>query len=158
MSDPKDITVLINAAVRGDMKAASQLLPIVYEELRVLASQRLAKERPGLTLQATALVHEAYLRLVGGGDDPKWSGRNHFYAAAAIAMRRILVERARAYAGPKRGGGMRREELGESAVMPIKSALQLFPHEFEQALAKLPTNGHGNGKVANAIPLGQVRR
>jgi RNA polymerase sigma factor (TIGR02999 family) len=90
----------------------------VYQELRVLAEQRLARERgggAGMTLQATALVHEAYLRLVKDAD-VKWNGRNHFFSAAAIAMRRILVERARAYAGPKRGGGRQRLPLDENQV------------------------------------------
>jgi RNA polymerase sigma factor (TIGR02999 family) len=112
------VTVLLNAAGQGDAAAASRLLPMVYEELRVLAQQRLAREPgggAGMTLQATALVHEAYLRLVKDSD-AQWSGRNHFFAAAAIAMRRILVERARAYAGPKRGGGRARTPLDEDAV------------------------------------------
>ena len=114
--DPKpsnptaDLTVLLNAAGEGDSKAASELLPVVYGELRRLASQRIAHEPAGLTLQPTALVHEAYLRLIKDAD-VRWNGRNHFFSAAAIAMRRILVERARAVAGPKRGGGRKRVDL-----------------------------------------------
>lgn len=105
-----NLTVLLNAAGEGDSRAASELLPVVYDELRRLASQRMAHEPAGLTLQATALVHEAYLRLIKDAD-VRWNGRNHFFAAAAIAMRRILVERARAVAGPKRGGGRKRIDL-----------------------------------------------
>lgn len=105
-----NLTVLLNAAGEGDSRAASELLPVVYDELRRLASQRMAHEPAGLTLQATALVHEAYLRLIKD-TDVRWNGRNHFFAAAAIAMRRILVERARAVAGPKRGGGRKRVDL-----------------------------------------------
>jgi RNA polymerase sigma factor (TIGR02999 family) len=114
----EELTLLLNRAGGGDPAAASALLPLVYQELRVLAEQRLARERAGgagMTLQATALVHEAYLRLVKDAD-VKWNGRNHFFSAAAIAMRRILVERARAYAGPKRGGGRQRLSLEEGQV------------------------------------------
>jgi RNA polymerase sigma factor (TIGR02999 family) len=89
-----DVTHILSAIERGDDQASERLLPLAYDELRKLAAQRLAHEKPGQTLQATALVHEAYLRLVGAGD-PGWSGRGHFFAAAAEAMRRILVEKAR---------------------------------------------------------------
>ena len=99
-----DVTHILSAIERGDPKAADQLLPLVYDELRRLAAQRLAHERPGQSLQATALVHEAYLRLVGS-QDPGWDGRGHFFAAAAEAMRRILVERARRKRRRKHGGG-----------------------------------------------------
>src|SRR5262249_51641942 len=93
-----DVTHILSAIEQGDPHAAQQLLPLVYEELRQLAAQRLAQEKPGQTLQATALVHEAYLRLVEGegrGSSPAWDSRGHFFAAAAEAMRRILVEKAR---------------------------------------------------------------
>ena len=90
-----EVTAILRAAARGDPYAAGQLLPLVYEELRRLAAQKLAHEVPGQTLQATALVHEAYLRLTGGENEQHWDGRGHFFAAAAEAMRRILVERAR---------------------------------------------------------------
>src|SRR6185436_2001739 len=90
-----DVTRLIDAAAAGDPKAAADLLPLVYDELRKLAAARLAAEKPGQTLQATALVHEAYLRLIGGAQTQDWNGRGHFFAAAAEAMRRILVESAR---------------------------------------------------------------
>ena len=99
-----DVTRILSAVEHGDPTAAEQLLPLVYDELRRLAAQRLAREKPGQTLQATALVHEAYLRLVGS-QDPGWNGRGHFFAAAAEAMRRILVERARRKRRRKHGGG-----------------------------------------------------
>src|SRR3954449_12422238 len=108
-----DVTRLIEAAQAGDRQAAADLLPLVYDELRRLAAARLAAEKPGPTLQATALVHEAYLRLVGGDADRPWNGRRHFFGAAAEAMRRILVERARGKAREKRGGDWRRVDFEE---------------------------------------------
>src|SRR4051812_41290237 len=90
-----EVTLLLDAAAAGDPRAADELLPLVYNELRKLAAARLASEKPGQTLQATALVHEAYVRLVGDGQSDGWSGRGHFFAAAAEAMRRVLVNRAR---------------------------------------------------------------
>jgi RNA polymerase sigma factor (TIGR02999 family) len=105
-----DITHLLDAAAAGDHKAAAELLPLVYDELRALAAARLAVEAPGQTLQATALVHEAYLRLVGP-EDTRWESRGHFFAAAAQAMRRILVESARSRRRLKRGGRRVRVEL-----------------------------------------------
>src|SRR6516225_6880799 len=98
-----EVTRILSAIERGDEQAAEQLLPLVYDELRKLAAQKLAQEKPGQTLQATALVHEAYLRLVGAGD-PGWSSRGHFFAAAAEAMRRILIEAARCKRTAKAGG------------------------------------------------------
>ena len=95
-----DVTQILNAIEQGDASAAEQLLPLVYEELRKLAAQRLAHEKPGQTLQPTALVHEAYLRLVGGEAAGDWNSRGHFFAAAAEAMRRILIEAARRTATP----------------------------------------------------------
>jgi RNA polymerase sigma factor (TIGR02999 family) len=100
-----DVTRILSAVEHGDRDAAEQLLPLVYDELRKLAARRLAQERPGHTLQATALVPEAYLRLVGPGDPRGCDGRGHFFAAAAEAMRRILVEDARRKGRRKRGGG-----------------------------------------------------
>ncbi len=102
-----DATGILSAIEQGDPTASEQLLPLVYEELRKLAAQRLARESPGQTLQATALVHEAYLRLVGSGS-PSWNGRGHFFAAAAEAMRRILIER-RAASGPRSTAAASRE-------------------------------------------------
>ena len=109
------VTQLLDAAA-GDPAAAADLLPLVYEELRSLAAARLAAEKPGQTLQATALVHEAYLRLVGPSGGPDWNGRGHFFAAAAEAMRRILIEAARRKARTKRGGGRKRIELDDLAI------------------------------------------
>jgi RNA polymerase sigma factor (TIGR02999 family) len=109
-----EVTRIREVLDRGEPGAASELLPLVYDELRRLAAQRLAHESPGQTLQATALVHEAYLRLVGGDRDRLWDGRAHFFAAAAEAMRRILVEAARRKARQKRGGGRRRIDLADT--------------------------------------------
>jgi len=109
-----DVTRILSAIEQGDPSAAGELLPLVYEELRKLASQRLVQEKPGQTLQATALVHEAYLRLVGSQNNQRWDSRGHFFAAAAEAMRRILVENARRKGRMKRGGARRRIDL-ESA-------------------------------------------
>jgi RNA polymerase sigma factor (TIGR02999 family) len=113
-----EVTRILSALEQGDPHAASRLLPLVYEELRQLAAQKLAQEIPGQTLQPTALVHEAYLRLVanpqgGTPDEPSWDSRGHFFAAAAEAMRRILVENARRKQAGKRGGGARRVPLEE---------------------------------------------
>lgn len=110
-----DVTRILNAIERGDTKATDELLPVVYEELRLLAAQKLSHEPPGQTLQATALVHEAYIRLVG--DAPgNWEGRRHFFAAAAEAMRRIILDRARAKKCIKRGGRRPRIELNDALL------------------------------------------
>jgi RNA polymerase sigma factor (TIGR02999 family) len=111
-----NVTRIIHAAARGDPRAAGELLPLVYDELRRLAAQRVSAEHAGQTLQATALVHEAYLRLVDVDEAQNWNGRGHFFAAAAEAMRRILVERARRRKQLKRGGGMEREHLDTSEI------------------------------------------
>ena len=108
-----EVTRILSAMEQGDPQAAAQLLPLVYDELRKLAAQRLAQEQPGQTLQATALVHEAYLRLVGGEQTQDWNGRRHFFAAAAEAMRRILIDRARHKQTRKAGGGRRRLDLDD---------------------------------------------
>src|SRR6516225_9084211 len=105
-----EVTQILHAITGGDLAAASQLLPLVYDELRQLAAQKLAHETPGQTLQPTALVHEAYLRLVGDEPEAHWEGRSHFFAAAAEAMRRILIENARRKKREKHGGGLRRVE------------------------------------------------
>ncbi len=114
---PSRATLLIRKIGEGDRQAASDLLPMVYEELRQLARARLRHERPGQTLQPTALVHEAYLRLVKG-EGEGWEGRRHFFAAAAEAMRRILIERARGKAAEKRGGSLQRVTLSEEVANP----------------------------------------
>lgn len=109
------VTQLLDAISDGDSRASAELLPLIYEELRKLAQSYMAKEAHALTLQPTALVHEAYLRLVGQ-NDAKWSGRGHFFGAAAQAMRRILVDQARSRGRIKRGGGAAKVELNENAV------------------------------------------
>jgi RNA polymerase sigma factor (TIGR02999 family) len=106
-----DVTRLLHAIEQGDPQAGGQLLPLVYDELRQLAAQKLAQEKPGHTLEATALVHEAYLRLAGADAQQCWNSRGHFFAAAAEAMRRILVESARRKGRQKRGGGWRRQDV-----------------------------------------------
>jgi RNA polymerase sigma factor (TIGR02999 family) len=112
MLDPmSEVTHILSAIEQGDPSAAEQLLPLVYDELRQLAAQKLAHEQAGQTLQPTALVHEAYLRLVGGDQIRDWAGRGHFFAAAAEAMRRILIDRARHKQTQKAGGGRRRLDL-----------------------------------------------
>lgn len=108
-----EVTQILDAVDRGDPHAAEQLLPLVYAELRNLAAARMAAEAPGHTLQPTALVHEAYLRLVGGEQNQVWDSRGHFFAAAAEAMRRILVENARRKRSPKHGGHMARRDLDD---------------------------------------------
>src|SRR5215210_6779224 len=109
-----DVTRLLDAATAGDRQAAADLLPLVYAELRKLAAARLAAEKAGHTLQPTALVHEAYLRLVGGDQPQDWNGRGHFFGAAAEAMRRILVESARRKGRERHGGDRRRVDLDEA--------------------------------------------
>jgi RNA polymerase sigma factor (TIGR02999 family) len=130
-----DITHLLNAMVQGDLNAADQVLPLVYDELRKLARRRLARERPGQTLDATALVHEAYLRLVGKGNAEHWDGKRHFFAAAAEAMRRILIENARRKKRQKHGGGRNRVELAEHDLIILSSPEELLA--LDDALTRL---------------------
>jgi len=129
-----DVTSILSAIEQGEPKAAEQLLPLVYDELRKLAAQKLAQEKPGQTLQATALVHEAFLRLVGAGD-PGWNSRGHFFAAAAEAMRRILVENARRKGSGRHGGDCRRCELreGDRVATPLSDDLL----DLDAALTRL---------------------
>jgi RNA polymerase sigma factor (TIGR02999 family) len=124
-----DVSQILNQIESGDPKAAEQLLPLVYDELRKLAAAKLAHEQPGQTLQPTALVHEAYLRLIGGDSPKLWSCRAHFFAAAAEAMRRILVEMARRKMGPKAGGRHGRAKLGDVGQQPDTSIGQYPPEE-----------------------------
>jgi RNA polymerase sigma factor (TIGR02999 family) len=112
-----EVAQLLSAIEGGDPLAADRLLPLVYEELRALAAQMLAKEKPGQSLQATAIVHEAYVRLVAGDKARQWNSRGHFFAAAAEAMRRILVDQARRRHATKRGGQLAREELHDSRIV-----------------------------------------
>ena len=130
-----DVTRLLDAAAAGDRQAAVDLLPAVYAELRALAAARLACEKAGHTLQPTALVHEAYLRLVGGEQARDWNGRGHFFAAAAEAMRRILVEAARRKGRHKHGGGRRRVDLDEAAAVSDGPTDELL--DLDEALTRL---------------------
>ncbi len=130
-----NVTQLLDAAAAGDQQAAAELLPLVYDELRSLAAARLAQEKPGQTLQATALVHEAFVRLVGPADAPQWDGRGHFFAAAAEAMRRILVDQARRKRTAKHGGDFHRRELDPEAAAAREADLDLVA--LDLALTKL---------------------
>jgi RNA polymerase sigma factor (TIGR02999 family) len=130
------LTQLISAASGGDRLAAAELLPLVYDELRKLAAARMAAESSNHTLQPTALVHEAYLGLVGAADQARWEGRGHFFAAAAEAMRRILVEAARRKRGPKRGQRVRCELDPEQPALPDRSDRLLDLDEALDRLAK----------------------
>ena len=130
-----EVTRILESAAQGDAKAAEQLLPLVYEELRKLAAARMAHEAPGQTLQATALVHEAWLKLAGS-DRQQWHGRAHFFGAAAEAMRRILIDKARRKASQKRGGSQPPEELYESRIeLRAPSAEILAVHDALDALS-----------------------
>jgi RNA polymerase sigma factor (TIGR02999 family) len=121
-----DVTQILNAIRQGDPRASEELLPLVYEELRDLARQRLANEKPGQTLQATALVHEAYLRLVGKNNDQSWDHRGHFFAAAAEAMRRILVESARRKKRVRHGGELQIVDLDVSDLKQTKHLSEIL--------------------------------
>ncbi len=121
-----EVTRILSAIEQGDPQAAEQLLPLVYDELRRLAAEKMAQEKPGQTLQATALVHEAYIRLVDVEEAQHWSSRGHFFAAAAEAMRRILVERARRKGGPEAGGESHRVEIAHVDPEIPKSELDLL--------------------------------
>jgi RNA polymerase sigma factor (TIGR02999 family) len=130
-----DVTEILNAAQHGDPQAAAQLLPAVYDELRRLAARDLAREAPGQTLDATALVHEAYLRLVGSADLNRWKDRGHFFAAAAAAMRHILIDNVRRKRAERHGGGRQREPLDDVAVPEPDDEL-LAIHEALDSLAE----------------------
>lgn len=131
-----DVTQILSRLESGDPSAAEKLLPLVYDELRSLAAARLSREKPGQTLQATALVHEAYLRILGpSGESRFWNSRGHFFAAAAEAMRRILVENARRRLRSKHGGGRCREELESSQVVAPEVPEDLLA--LDEALEKL---------------------
>ena len=144
-----DVTLILSAIEQGDPHAAAQLLPLVYDELRKLAARRLAQEKPGQTLQATALVHEAYLRLVDATQAKQWNSRGHFFAAAAEAMRRILVDQARRKQADKRGGRRRRVELNDADVAYTPPDADLL--DIDEALTRLA------GEDAQAAQLIQLR-
>jgi RNA polymerase sigma factor (TIGR02999 family) len=130
-----EVTRILSAIADGDPHAAGKLLPLVYDELRRLAAQKLAHETPGQTLQATALVHEAYLRLVGSADERRWNDCGHFFAAAAEAMRHILVDNARRKRRDKHGGGRRRVPLDVAAPAPPAEGEDLLA--LDEALTRL---------------------
>ena len=130
-----DVTQMLNAIEQGDPHAAKQLLPLVYDELRRLAAQKLAQEKPGQTLEATALVHEAYLRLVGAGDEQHWDNRRHFFAAAAEAMRRILIDNARRKESRKHGGDWQRRDVDADALVAPEPNVDLLA--LDAALLRL---------------------
>ncbi len=131
-----EVTRILSTIEDGDRQAASQLLPLVYDELRRMAARKMAHEKPDQTLQPTALVHEAFLRLVGGDDRKNWDGRGHFFAAAAEAMRRILIDAARRRNAEKRGGKLQRcEFLEEDAVLNVEDTETMLA--LDEALTKL---------------------
>src|SRR5947209_6808208 len=130
-----EVTRILSVLEQGDLSAAEQLLPLVYDELRRLAAQKLAQEQPGQTLNATALVHEAYLRLVDVDQAQHWNSRGHFFAAAAESMRRILVENARHKKAAKAGGGWQRQELLDAELAVDSTGDDLFA--VDEALSRL---------------------
>jgi RNA polymerase sigma factor (TIGR02999 family) len=156
-----DVTHLLSAIEAGDPTASAELLPLVYDELRKLAAARLAEEKPGQTLQPTALVHEAYVRLVGGSHSQDWNGRGHFFGAAAEAMRRILIEAARRKGRAKRGGDLARQNLSGidlAAPEPPNDLLAL-----DEALARLTAVDPQAAEVVRlrfyaGLPLPEVAR
>jgi RNA polymerase sigma factor (TIGR02999 family) len=135
IGDMSEVTQILNAMLEGDRRAAAQLLPLVYEELRRLAAQKLSFEKAGQTLDATGLVHEAYLRLVGPADGARWKDRGHFFAAAAQAMRHILVDRARHKRRDKHGGDRRRIDLDDAVPAPPAAGEDLLA--LDEALTRL---------------------
>src|SRR6516162_9974118 len=141
-----EVTQILAAIEQGDTHAAAELLPLVYDELRKLAAQRLAQEKPGQTLQATALVHEVYLRLVGARKAQSWDSRGHFFGAAAEAMRRILINRARDKKRAKRGGG-RRVDLEQIEIALDTSDEQLI--EVDEALTQLAAEDAEAARLVN---------
>jgi RNA polymerase sigma factor (TIGR02999 family) len=140
-----EITRILNAIEAGEPHAADQLLPLVYDELRKLAAQRLIHEKPGQTLQATALVHEAYLRLVDGNADQQWNSKGHFFAAAAEAMRRILIDKARHKQTLKAGGGKHFQELPDIAAPDDEPGIDLLA--LDEALQKLEKQDERRAKL-----------
>jgi RNA polymerase sigma factor (TIGR02999 family) len=162
-----EVTRILSAIEQGDPHAAAQLLPLVYDELRQLAAQKLAHETPGQTLQATALVHEAYLRLVGAGEEQHWNSRGHFFAAAAEAMRRLLVENARRKRRRKHGGGRKRIDLADAdpgylanddEILAVNDALEQLAREDPQAARLVQLRYFGGLSVDEAAELLSIAR
>ena len=162
-----DVTRILSAIEEGDPSAADQLLPLVYEELRRLAAQKMAQEAPGQTLQATALVHEAYLRLVDVGNVQHWKSRGHFFGAAAEAMRRILVDNARDKLRLKRGGHLQRQELNPvdfvtmaspEEMIAIDDALDALAGDDPQAAELVKLRYYAGFSVAEAAELTGLSR
>ncbi len=162
-----EVTSILSAIELGEPKAAEQLLPLVYDELRRLAAQKLAQEKPGQTLQATALVHEAYLRLVDTEKVQRWESRGHFFAAAAEAMRRLLVENARRKGRIKRGGGQKRIELDDprleysepvEELLAIDETLELLASEDPQAAQLVKLRYFGGLSIEDAAEMVGISR
>jgi RNA polymerase sigma factor (TIGR02999 family) len=160
-----DVTRILSAIEQGDQKASEQLLPLVYEELRKLAAQKMAQENPGQTLQATALVHEAYIRLVDSDQNQSWDNRGHFFSAAAESMRRILVENARRKKSLRRGGAKQQQSLGQiqadssdrnEDLLLLDDAIDRL-EQIDQTKAKLVKLRYFSGltipQVANAMGI-----
>lgn len=144
----ENFTKILRSIEQGERKGSDDLLPLVYDELRKLAAAKLAREGPGLTLQPTALVHEAYLRLVAGGGDPGWDGQRHFFAAAAEAMRRIMIERARRHATVKHGGEHARRALEEVLCADHDRTIDLMA--LDEALTELEAH---DPRIAQLVKL-----
>ena len=140
-----DVTRILSAIDQGDPRASAELLPLVYDELRRLAAARLAHEKPGQTLQPTALVHEAYLRLVDGQGNQNWNSRGHFFAAAADAMRRILIDNARRKNSEKHGGDFNRVDLDHANLSCAQTPHELL--ELDDALTELERQDPGAGQL-----------
>ena len=151
-----EVTRILNAIDQGDPQAAEQLLPLVYKELRELAAQKLATEKPGQTLQATALVHEAYVRLVGATPAQEWKSRRHFFSAAAEAMRRILIEKARRKARAKHEGSQQRIELDEIVCLVEAPADHLLA--LDDALTRLEATDPAARTADGSQPLPKSMR
>jgi RNA polymerase sigma factor (TIGR02999 family) len=160
-----DVTQILSRIEAGDSSETENLLPLVYDELKRLAAHRLAREKPGQTLQATALVHEAYLRLVGGDNAQQWNSRGHFFAAAAESMRRILIDRARSKKRHKRGGGRQRVELDSVVLaldtpaddlLEIDEAIELLASRYPDCAALVKLRffaGLSHGEAAHALGI-----
>lgn len=140
-----DVTQILSRIESGDPAAADKLLPLVYDELRILAAARLAQESPGQSHQATSLVHEAYLRLIGVDNEQQWNGRGHFFAAAAEAMRRIIVERARHRGRLKRGGNRQRVNLDSGCSIELPPSIDVIA--LDEALTKLAETEPGKAQL-----------